>query len=268
MVIGLIYNATRDKTQTASYKVAARLNELGVRVITDWQEGQDVPDLFIVLGGDGTVMRTARRFGHMGIPFLTINMGRVGFMSELELDELETYADRLLHKDFRLEDRSMLRVTVRSGNDIILTSSALNEAAVLKSGTAKMIHLRLFINGDFFSDYVADGMICATPTGSTAYSLSAGGPVILPDTDAMVLTPVCPYMLALKPLVVGDDKVIKMMAGPNSDACLTIDGQEAFPLSDSDEVEIRRSEHKISFIRFKERMFFDFLGKKLYRGKS
>ncbi|MGE5422031.1 MAG: NAD(+)/NADH kinase [Ignavibacteriales bacterium] len=266
MKIGLVFNTNRDKSQIVAQNLAAHLQNIGVDVITSWIEGQQVPDLFIILGGDGTVMRSARRFGHLGIPFLTINMGRVGFMSELELDELDTYLERLINKDFNLEDRGMLQVTVRRKNQILYQCSALNEVAVIKQVVSKMTNLKLYINDEFFSEYRADGIVVATPTGSTAYSLSAGGPVILPDTEAMAITPVCPYVLALKPLVVGDHKLIKIMPGSKGNACVSVDGQEVIPLSEGDAVEITRSEHKIKFVRFKEKMFFDFLGKKLYQG--
>ncbi|MGE5404124.1 MAG: NAD(+)/NADH kinase, partial [Candidatus Saccharibacteria bacterium] len=223
-------------------------------------------DVLVVLGGDGTILRTARRVSSLNVPLLTVNLGKVGFMAELEPEEIEDYIDPLLKQDFRLERRMMLHVSVTRDGREVFSSDALNEAVVIRH--AHMSDLRVCIDGEFFSDYVADGLICATPTGSTAYSLAAGGPTVMADMEAILLTPVCAYMLALKPLVIDARKIVTIHPEAKGETWLMVDGQEKITLQAGDKVEIKRSERGISLIKFKRRAFYEFLGKKLYRSRA
>ncbi|MGE5371544.1 MAG: NAD(+)/NADH kinase [Solirubrobacterales bacterium] len=265
MKVGLLSNSHKDETGTVKGQIINSLKAKGFEIVEEWAEGDPEPDVFIVLGGDGTILRAARRIAVVGIPLLAVNLGRIGFLSELEIDEVDSHLDALLSGDYRVEERMMLSVRVVRGKEAVYHSEALNEAAILKRKVSRTVYMKLMIDGVFFSDYVADGIICATPTGSTAYSLSAGGPVVLPDVDVTVVTPVCPYMLALKPLVADANRVLTIVPDARSETFLAVDGQEQVVLSQGDKVEIRRSESRVKLIKFKDRAFFDVLGKKLYR---
>lgn len=265
MIVGVIANSEKDETGEVREQIVGQLERKGIVVADEWHEGNPLPDVFMILGGDGTILRSARRVGPLGVPLLTVNLGRIGFLSELEIDEVEGHLDALLQGTYRLEERMMLSVYVRRNGQEIYHSEALNEASILKRKVSRTVYMKLLIDGVFFSDYVADGIVCATPTGSTAYSLSAGGPVVLPDVNVMVVTPVCPYMLALKPLITDAERVITIVPDARSETFLAVDGQEQVVLDHNDKVEIRRSPHRVQLIKFKERAFFEVLGKKLYR---
>lgn len=262
MNVGLVLNSRRDETRKVAYEVAVAMESRGLGVIRDWHEGDEVPDLLVVFGGDGTILGTARRCGHLGIPLLTINLGRVGFLAELEVQELSHYLQRIIDRDYHLENRMMLRITARRGDDIIFQSEALNEATVLRQGIARMIRLQVLMDRKVVARYVADGIICATPTGSTAYSLSAGGPVLMPDANVMVLTPVCPYVPALKPLVMDANHSLTIIPETEK-VVLTVDGQDTVTVSPGDEVEIERSPYQISLVKLKEHSILEVLSRKL-----
>ena len=262
MIVGLVSNSRRDETRKVAHEVAVTMESRGLKVIPDWREGDKVPDLLVVFGGDGTILGTARRCGHLGIPLLTINLGRVGFLAELEVHELSKYLQRIIDKDYRLESRMMLRITARRGDDIIFQSEALNEATVLRQGIARMIRLRVSIDQQPVAGYAADGIICATPTGSTAYSLSAGGPVVMPNAQVMLLTPVCPYVPALKPLVIDAGHTLTI-APVTEKAVLTVDGQDTVTVDPGDEVEVRRSPYQIRLVKLKDHSILEVLSRKL-----
>ena len=261
MIVGLVPNSHRNATRRVANEVALIMESQGLRVIRDWKEGAEVPDLLGVFGGDGTILGTARRCGHLGIPLLTINLGRVGFLAELEAHELSQYLPRIIAGDYHLEKRMMLKVTVRREGGPIFQSEALNEAAILRQGVARMIRLQILIDRKPLIRYAADGIICATPTGSTAYSLSAGGRV-MPETQLMVITPVCPFAPALKPLVMEGNHNLTIIP-ENEKAVLTVDGQDTVTLSPGDDVEIERSPYHISLVRLKEQSILEVLGRKL-----
>ncbi len=262
MIIGLVSNSRRNATREVANEVALIMELQGIQVVRDWKEGDGFPDLLVVFGGDGTILGTARRCGHLGIPLLTINLGRVGFLAELEAHELSQYLPRIISGDYRLEKRMMLKVTVRRDDSLIFQSEALNEAAIVRQGTARMIRLQILVDRKPMARYAADGIICATPTGSTAYSLSAGGPVLMPDTQLMVLTPICPYVPYLKPLVMEGNHCLTII--PESEkAVLTVDGQDTVTLSRGDDVEIERSPHHISLVKLKDQSILEVLGRKL-----
>lgn len=263
MIAGMVASSKRPDTREISARIAGMLRERGIETVDNWQESGTVPDILVVLGGDGTILRTARRVAALNIPMLTVNLGRIGFMAELEIDEVGEYLDALENQDYRLEKRMMLEVAVRRQGTPVFQSEALNEALIIRYG--HMTKLKVYFDDSYFADYVADGLICATPTGSTAHSLAAGGPVILPDMEAILLTPVCPNMLALKPLVVDAAKVITIMPEVAEQTSLIVDGQDTEPLLSGDEIEIRKSQRTVSFIRFKQHPFYEHLGKKLTR---
>ncbi len=264
MIIGLVSNSRKEATRirTVAQEVALAMESHGFEVIENWHEGDKVPDLLVVFGGDGTILGTARRCGHLGIPLLTINLGRVGFLAELEVNDLSHYLERVINRDYHLESHMMLRITVRRDEEIIFQSEALNEATVLRQGIARMIRLQVLMDHSSLAEYVADGIICSTPTGSTAYSLSAGGPLVMPDAKVIVITPVCPYMPTLRPLVMDSNHTITIIS-ETEQAVLTVDGQDTFTVLPKDKVEIKRSPYHISLVKLKDQTVFEVLNKKL-----
>ena len=263
MIVGLVSNSRREETRIIAKEIASVIRSQGLEVLEDWKEGDRLPDLLVVLGGDGTILGTARRCGHLNIPLLTINLGRVGFLAELEVNELDEYLERLIKGEYRRERRMMLQIMVTRNGERLFRSDALNEVSIMREGIGRMIRLKVLVDSESLAEYIADGLICSTPTGSTAYSLSAGGPVVMADTQAMILTPVCPYTPALKPLVLDAGKTVRVIADSDQ-IILTADGQDTIMLSTGDQVEIRRSPHSIDLIKLKEHSIFEVLNKKLY----
>ena len=221
-------------------------------------------DFLVVLGGDGSLIGVAREFAKFKKPILGINFGRLGYLVELEKDDVSN-AKCLFEGNFRLENRIMLNAKVIRNNETVFSGTALNDAVVTKGALSKMIHFKMSVDGQEVNNYHADGMVVATPTGSTAYSLSAGGPVVAPELEVLLLTPICPHSLTSKPIVVSDNQTIRLDAEFRFDeeVILTLDGQEGFRLSAGDSVEITKSEHKTQLVRITERSFFYNLQQKL-----
>lgn len=215
-------------------------------------------DLVIVIGGDGAMLETARRAAPAGIPILGINMGRVGYMTELEMNELDLL-DRIFEGDCYLDKRVMLRVEIKSnkGNNRF-SAYALNEAVIANGSTARIIDLELSDNGRLVSEYRADGLVVATPTGSTAYSLSAGGPIIDPKLSCFCVTPICPHSLVARPLIFPDSAVlqVKNICTREKVLHLTVDGKATFDLYYGDTVVITRSTVETKLLRIKHEDFY------------
>ena len=215
-------------------------------------------ELVIVLGGDGAMLDAARRAAPAGIPILGINMGRVGYMSELETDELDML-DLVLDGKYRIDERTMLRAEVRSGSGQIKFSSyALNEAAIANGSCARIVDLELSDGDELIYTYRADGLAIATPTGSTTYSLSAGGPIVDPKLACFCVTPVCPHSLLARPLVFPDtaELKIKNICKREKVLHLTLDGRATFDLYYGDTVVVTRSELKVRLLRVKAESFY------------
>jgi len=231
---------------------------------------QDVPDgaqLVIVLGGDGTLLSAARAIGGRDIPLFAVNMGGLGFLTAITVDEIFPQLERALHGDLRMSRRRMLHCELWRGSERLAAYEALNDVVATKAEIARMIDLEIQIDGHFVCTFRVDGLIIATPTGSTGYSLSAGGPIVYPSVAAVVITPICPHTLSNRPVVVPDDKVIELINLSADDSTyLTIDGQVGELLRCGDRVRCQRSEHSISLIRPPSMMFFDVLSQKLKWG--
>lgn len=222
----------------------------------------------ITVGGDGTLLSTARKIASAGIPICGINMGQLGFLTEVELPDLAVALDKIISSDYRIEERVMLdAIIVRQGAPIHI-SSALNDVVISKTGVSRMIKLKLYVDNDLTASYAADGLIIATATGSTGYSLSAGGPIINPKLKVVVLTPICPHTLHANSLVVSDEDEIKVtMVSNQNDAILTIDGQNAYNLLPDDVVLIKRTSFRAKFIKFSGNSYYETLRTKLRRGE-
>ena len=222
------------------------------------EEVYDSSDLVIGIGGDGVMLEAARRAAPAAIPILGINMGRVGYMTELEMTELDLL-ERIFEGDYYLDERAMLRVEIRSNNGgSKFTAYALNEAVVANGSTARIIDLQLSDNGRLVSEYRADGLVIATPTGSTAYSLSAGGPIIDPKLSCFCVTPICPHSLIARPLIFPDSAVLEVKNICNREKVLhlTVDGRATFDLYFGDTAIITRSALQAKLLRIKNDDFY------------
>src|SRR5579863_5674820 len=226
------------------------------------------PQLVIVLGGDGTLLSVARIFAATGTPILSVNLGFLGFLTEVRLAELYATLEGWCNDCFQLDPRTMLHAALwRSGKEHS-TYEALNDAVVTKGDIARMGDFAVELDGKRVARFRADGVIVSTPTGSTAYTLAANGPILTPDVDAMVVTPICPHLLTLRPIVVrGDSSLIVRIEGIPDVALLTIDGQQKVDLRRGDEIRCRRSSHTVKLVRLGESGFFDALRSKLSWGE-
>lgn len=226
------------------------------------------PDFVIVLGGDGTLLAAARVVAKSGIPILAVNLGSLGFLTDVPLSELYDTLESVTKNSSTRESRSLLDCKVMRGSEALADFVALNDVVITKGTIARMTEVDVSINGEFVANYKADGVIIATPTGSTAYSLAAGGPVLAPSVDAFVITPVSPHALTNRPLVVRDSVEITMtIRGAPEEAYLTADGQSGMPVHEGDTVICRKSQHHVHLFRSTGRTFFDVLRTKLKWGQ-
>ena len=225
-------------------------------------------DLVIVLGGDGTLLAAARALAGRDTPVFPVNLGHLGFLTAITLDELYPELERALNGQYRVAGRRMLHCELHRGSQMIGQYEALNDVVLTKASLARMIEVETRVDQHFVCTYRADGLIISTPTGSTAYSLSAGGPIVFPSVAALIITPICPHMLTNRPVLVPDDSVIQIISRAESDtAYLTIDGQVGEPLERGDRVVCQRSSKCVYLIRPPRMMFFDVLREKLSWGE-
>jgi NAD+ kinase len=227
----------------------------------------DGADLMIVLGGDGTLLAAARTIEGRDIPLLAVNLGHLGFLTAVTVDQLFPELERAVRGEQRIGIRRMLDCELMRGGETIARYSALNDIVITKSMLARMIDLDTHVDNHFVAAYKADGLIISTPTGSTAYSLSAGGPVIFPSVAAVCITPICPHMLTNRPVIVPDTAVIQILCHGEEGTYLTIDGQVGEPMSKGDRVICKSSRKSISLIRPPKMLFFDVLREKLKWGE-
>jgi len=225
------------------------------------------PSLALVLGGDGTLLSAARAVAKAGTLILGVNLGTLGFMTELPLADLYPALDAIEKGHYIVDNRSMLSCSLVRSGGIVATHTALNELVVSKSAIARLNHFELFVDAEFVSSYKADGLIIATPTGSTAYSLGAGGPILEPDVDAFVITPVSPHGLTHRPVVVRDTAEIEIQViTREEEAYLSLDGQVGMHVRDGDIVRCVKAEHPARLLRF-QKTFFEVLATKLKWGE-
>lgn len=221
-------------------------------------------DLLICFGGDGTLLHAAKLAYSYGVPIMGVNMGSVGFMAELEHSELKHLA-RLAKGDYKIEQRMMLDVSLIHERREIFSEHALNDAAITKGAVARVVEMSVSADGELISSLSGDGVVVSTPTGSTAYSLSAGGPVVEPTAENLIITPICAHVLQSKSYVLSKDRTVEIRLGRQArkTAYLSVDGGRAIRLSGGDVIRIRRSERGISLARLTERSFYQTLRSKL-----
>lgn len=225
-------------------------------------------DLLLVLGGDGTMIAAARLVGDRHVPVLGINYGSLGYLAEFRMGEMYPALESILAGDYQLDQRVMLAVELHRGSKQLMRSRVLNDVVINKSALARIIEIEAYLNGQFVNAFRADGLIVSTPTGSTAYNLSAGGPVIYPSMNAVVMTPICPFTLSNRPLVVPDDALIELrLQTPDEEVVLTLDGQIGEPLEVGDRVLISKSRTTFDIVTPTNRNYFDVLRDKLRWGR-
>ncbi|MDO3376718.1 NAD(+)/NADH kinase [Geoalkalibacter halelectricus] len=228
----------------------------------------DRADLIVVLGGDGTLISVARHVGARMKPILGVNLGSLGFLTEITQDETFATLERVLSGDFKVSSRMMLDAVVMRGGREIARYVVLNDAVINKGALARIIDMETSVDGVFLTNFKADGLIVATPTGSTAYNLAAGGPIIYPGLSCLVISPICPHMLTNRPLIVSDRSVIRIeVKFQDQHVVLTADGQVGMPLKGGDVVELRRSEVRTLLIESPTKDYFAVLRAKLRWGE-
>ncbi|HKT35911.1 MAG TPA: NAD(+)/NADH kinase [Nitrospira sp.] len=243
---------------------AALLNEGGGVQKTQLAQKADV---LLILGGDGTMLNAARLAGERGIPILGVNMGGLGFLTEVRLEHLYPSLERVFANEYVLDERLMIGSHIHRHGETVAQGVVLNDVVVSKGILARMIELRIAIQGQFVTNLRGDGLIISTPTGSTAYSLSAGGPIISPAVRALILAPICPHTLTHRPLIVPDDVEIEVtLTSKDEGAMATLDGQVGVALTQGDIVLLRVSEHRTRLIRFPESSYYGVLREKLKWG--
>jgi len=250
----------------ADQETAAYLPQ--VAVVAREKMAEKSPEFALVLGGDGTMLAAARAVAQAGIPIMGVNVGALGFLTEIPLDELYPTLEALVENRCQVETRSMIHCHLMRGGERIAHYDAMNDAVVGKSAIARMIEFEVRVDKDFIASYKADGLIVSTPTGSTAYSLAAGGPILAPDVDAFIITPISPHALTHRPLVVKDTSEVRILVkSVGEEAFLTVDGQVGVAVLDGDEVTCRRSARQVRLLRLTRRTFFDVLRAKLKWGQ-
>ena len=281
-VAAIISRPARPEVARTVPELLAWLHAHGYRVIVDpetakYSNGQEEVlrsqmssrplHLVVVLGGDGTLLSAVRVTVATDAPLLGVNLGSLGFLTDVPLSSLFSMLDRIAQGSAAVEQRSLMQCDLLRGEEILGSYTAFNDAVVNKTALARLNNYDLFVDKVFVSSYRADGMIVATPTGSTAYSLSAGGPVLMPTVNAFVITPVAPHSLTNRPLVVPDSAVVEILLRSDEEvAYLSLDGQPGLDLRDGDRVRCRRSEHKVSLFRT-DTDFFHVLRTKLKWGE-
>lgn len=239
--------------------------------LEDGLDGPLIPplaDMVVVLGGDGTLISVARLVGNREVPIMGVNLGSLGFLTEITLDGLYPALESYLRGDYQVSDRMMLKVTLTREGREVYTHDALNDVVINKGAPAKIIALDAYVNGSFLATFKADGLILASPTGSTGYSLSATGPIIDPTVDCMLITPICPHTLSNRPLVVAAERVITVtLDSMMENVMLTIDGQVGVNLAYQDVITVQRAKHRTRLVMSADTDYFEVLRNKLKWGE-
>jgi NAD+ kinase len=281
--IGVISRPRRSNLSAVVPDLLRWLEASGLRVLYDEETASALPtpskalpreqladqaEILLVLGGDGTLLAAARVAASRCIPVLPINMGSLGFLTSFTVEELYPALEETLAGRSSMSQRVMLQVELIRAGTVLDRQHVLNDAVVNKSALARMIELELSIDGDFVCRYRADGLVLATPTGSTAYSLSAGGPIVHPSVEAFVITPICPHTLTDRPVVVRDSSCIEVkLTGNVESVFLTLDGQKGIPMQSEDCIRITRSSECLKLIQPPKKSYFEILRNKLKWGE-
>lgn len=263
--IALFKNTTKPIAFTIYKKLVKTFTENNIEIITDEDTKEKDIDMLIVLGGDGTLLYFARQEKWVQTPVLGINCGNLGFLSEVETEEIDSAMAKIIESNYSIEKRMLMEVSVLRDEKKIFTSLAINEGALTKGALSRLIDIEVFVNDRWVDTYPADGVILSTPTGSTAYSLSAGGPIVSPETSLFIITPIAAHALYARPILISPDSIVKMKMKNSSFCYLSVDGQENFEVLPSDIVEFKKSSEVLKLVRIKELDFFKLMRQKLRR---
>ncbi|GGE10451.1 NAD kinase [Marinithermofilum abyssi] len=277
--IGILINRGKPKAFIVTRELVRLLEQRNAGVLLEMDVAREIgrpelgaseeelpvrADIAFVLGGDGTLLGVARKFAAYRVPILGFNLGHLGFLSEAEPDSLASAVDRVLAGDYYIEKRIMLDAEVVRDGEVRDTSIALNDVGIAKGSFSRMITSTVYMDGMYLGTYSGDGVIVSTPTGSTAYSLSCGGPIVWPGVNSLLLTPICPHTLTARPMVLPTDCLLEIkVSATHQDIGLTIDGQLGYRLEVDDVIRVRTSPCITSLIKWKERSFFEVVRRKL-----
>ena len=245
-------------------------NDVAAMVKTEGYDRDVIPgesDIVVVFGGDGTLLGVARLVGDRGIPIIGVNLGGLGFITELAKDEFVKNINTLFSEDCCFEERIMLLADVHRGGRKLLRHNALNDVVLNKSALSRMFELDININNQYVTTFRVDGLITSTPTGSTAHSLSAGGPILYPTLESFLVTPICPHTLTSRPIVLPDTFVLNFSIRSGDDIYLTLDGQVGYPLKVKDRIRIKKADYKTKFLILHDKDYFQILRTKLKWGE-
>lgn len=279
--VGIVVKPAQEDALRTAGDLSAWLREKGLQTVSEPRRApradaaedeldiaiRENADLIVVLGGDGTIISAARLVGDKETPVLGVNYGGLGYLTEFRIEEMYPAMESIIAGDYVTEPRVMLDVELWRAEKKMAGGRVLNDAVINKAILARIIGIEVSLNGQFVNTFRADGLIVGTPTGSTAYNLSAGGPIIYPSANAVVITPICPFTLTNRPLVVPDDAEIELKLGIDSDGVmLTLDGQVGHKMQIGDCVRIRKSKTQFHMVRPSNRNYFDVLRDKLRWG--
>lgn len=280
--IGLVINLGKPKALIVARELIPHLEKKGVRVcleerVAHYLDRDDlaVPydqfdrhaDLLFVFGGDGTILGIARDFAPSNLPILGINLGRLGFLSEAETEDLSEVVEAIIAGRYEKEERLMLQADLYRNGRLIESWHALNDVGLAKGSYSRMITCKIFLRDKLLTSLSGDGLIVSTPTGSTAYSMSAGGPIVAPTVQALLITPICPHSLTARPIVLSaEEEIMVEVSATHKDIGLSIDGQIGYQLEVFDQIRIRRSPYTTTLIKWKDRTFLDVIREKFYQG--
>ncbi|MDD4493387.1 MAG: NAD(+)/NADH kinase [Eubacteriales bacterium] len=279
--IGLYVNTEKDRDLLYTKKISEILLQYGFEVVisdetasklqesTRGIKGGDIlsnSDLIISLGGDGTFLRVARMTFGMNIPLLGVNLGSLGFLTEVDKNHIQNVMQSLAKGDYEIEKRMMLEVQIERDGETIAVDTALNDIVISRGALSKIVYLKTYINNDFVEMYPGDGLIVSSPTGSTAYSLSAGGPIVEPDTELMIMTPICPHILYTRSFIIESSRIVKTVIDQRNqnEAMVTVDGQAGYEVKGGDVVFVKKSQTKFSLVKCNTPNFFSILRNKIY----
>jgi NAD+ kinase len=267
--VGIVHKVTSAEAAETALFVGQFLKNKGLEVLTDEAEVGRSADLVVVLGGDGTLIHAQSLLVGRPVPILGVNMGSLGFMTEVPQSRLYEALDLVLAGKAKVSERMKLRVHLHKGgsSERALDEEVLNDVVISKSALSRMAELDTRCSGEYVTTYKADGVIVATPTGSTAYSLAANGPIMYPTMRGVIIAPICPHTLTQRPLVVPDDENIEIILMNDTEVYLTLDGQKGLPLQRGDRVQVKQSYNRVLLVRNPTLDFFGILRAKLRWGE-
>lgn len=280
--VGIIANAAKEKSaeHTLSLRewmlrrgldvyledgIAAKIGLAGAEKSNMWTQA----DLIVVFGGDGTMLRTARLVSQRDVPLIGINLGVFGYLTEVNLDEMYCALEKILNGNFQVEKRMKLDVALLKGETQIQKGSVLNDVVISRGNLSRLVELETKVDERYLTMFKADGLIVATPTGSTAYSLAAGGPIVFPELDSIIINPICPHTLTNRPVLLPENVVVEIALNTReTDAIVTLDGQISFPVSYEDRILIKKSQRRTTLVCSPDRGYMEILRTKLGWGGS